>query len=320
MKKMNKYNLENEPLPVPQVCFSLASLCNKKIITLFIFLLFFILFIIFFLKFFKHDSPKQQITTIKYQYSAPWNKELFDNYFKTAKTVPFVGNVKGGIVPHHLLAGDIPASFFAYLSKQKPSVVVILSPNHFSTGNYSIISTLRDWQTPYGIVLSQTDIIKELEQNIILRIDETAIKEEHGLYSLIPFIKKSLPQATVVAIMIKDKTDVKYLDNLIAQINKVLPSDSVIIASIDFSHYMTVKQAIANDAISQEAIKNFNYDKVLKLNLDSPSSLYVLLKLMEKSNAKKIGYEISGNSAQYLHNPLPNDTVSYYSPYFVKSN
>lgn len=42
----------------------------------------------------------------------------------------FAGQVVGGIVPHHLLAGKMIAEFFQYISQDPPDTVIIVAPNH----------------------------------------------------------------------------------------------------------------------------------------------------------------------------------------------
>ncbi len=275
------------------------------------------LVLIYFLTSNMDRARRNSLTAAIYQYAAPWDKNLYDKFYASAKIIDHIGVVKGGIVPHHLLAGDIDATFFNYIVWQQPSIIVLLSPNHFSNGRSKVIASARDWQTVYGVLSSANKIITQLADSGALTIDEVAIKEEHGLYSLMPFIKKSLPNTTVIPIMLKDKTDKKTLDNLVEQIYKLAPSDAVIVASIDFSHYKTKKEAVISDAVSREAIKNFDFKALNWLEIDSTSSLYVLLKLLEKAEAKQIAYDIQSDSTNYLHNPNPKETVSYYSPYFV---
>jgi len=268
-------------------------------------------------------SPKDfSSSTVKtgpeYQYAAPWDKDQFDTYFSQAKEVPDIGEVKGGIIPHHLTAGYIPATFFNYLSKQEPSVIVILGPNHFGRGGANAISTLRDWQTPYGITETDKKIVGRLAEKGIIKIDEGSLKEEHSLYSVIPFIKKSLPGTKVVPIMLAYKTDTEKLDRIIAELLPLLPSDAVIVGSIDFSHYQALPVANFHDEMSRLVIKNFDFERIDKLEIDSTPSLYVVLKLMQNFGAQKVGYELSDNSANILRDPTIKETTSYYSPYFTK--
>ena len=144
------------------------------------------------------------------------NKIQFENFYKQIINAPDIGDVRGGIVPHHLLAGYITATFFNYLSEQKPSTVVLMGPNHFESGSDSIIVSARDWQTSFGAVAAAKNIIDELNYKKVLSIDEKAIDGEHSLANIMPFIAKSLPNTKVLPMMIYSKTSTKKMDRLIA--------------------------------------------------------------------------------------------------------
>ena len=53
--------------------------------------------------------------------------------------------VRGMVVPHHLLAEKLIQEAFTRIASQAPSVVVLLSPNHFAAGKGPFIATNRVW-------------------------------------------------------------------------------------------------------------------------------------------------------------------------------
>ena len=257
----------------------------------------------------------QKPENTEYQYSAPWDKELYNSFYENLSEIELKEDVKGGIVPHHLVAGFMPATFFNSLQKQNPSTIVLLGPNHFGRGHGKVITTNRDWKTPYGIVKTNRKLIKDFS---VVSIEEEVIKEEHSLYSLIPFIKISLPKTEVVALALRSDLNEEEMNSLVKELLQTLPKDTVIISSIDFSHYQTLPVANFHDEISIGIIKNFDYERLNKLEIDSVPSLYVLLKLMESYNTQKIIHEEHSNSAIITGNSSTKETTSYYSPYFVE--
>lgn len=262
-------------------------------------------------------NEKEVEENAEYQYAAPWDKDFFDLMYKNIKDVPDIGEVKGGIVPHHLLAGYMDATMFDYLAKQKPSTVLIIGPNHFSRGNGApIISTGRNWQTVYGKVETDKKLLKKLGD--IIAIDEEAIKEEHSVYGLIPFVKKSLPKASVLPLILRNDMDEETTKKLVEKLIEVLPSDAVILASIDFSHYQTLPVGNLHDEVTINVIETFDYNRFEKLEIDSVPSLKVLMKLMENFGTQKIGFALHDNSAMLVHNADALNNTSYYSPYFIK--
>ena len=290
------------------------------------------LFLLFFLLFFLGcgSTPpivplsQSQISTStptlpekKFQFTGPWEPLLFESFYTSLYPVPKnIPAIKGGIVPHHLLAGAIDASFFQTISVQNPSVIVVIGPNHFGRGQGEIISTERNWKTPFGEVETNQDIVRILTKEKIVTINEDVMKEEHSTYTIIPFIRYSLKHSTVVPLIVQPNASTSTMDHLVDTLAKNLPPDAVVVGSIDFSHYKTLTLANQNDEKTIQAIHDFSYDTIPTLDVDSPQSIYAILKLMEIFDAKKIVHEIHSNSAIITHDVSAKETTSYYSPYF----
>ncbi|OGH71381.1 MAG: AmmeMemoRadiSam system protein B [Candidatus Magasanikbacteria bacterium RIFCSPLOWO2_01_FULL_43_20b] len=237
----------------------------------------------------------------QYQYSAPWDKKMFESFYQSRKDVGEVGEVKGAIIPHHLLSGYMPATLFDYLKKQNPSTIVLVGPNHFGRGYSNIITSDRDWKTPFGIIKTDHNLISVISGRQLVGVDESTMKEEHSIYPLVSFIAKSLPDAKVVPIILKNNTKNQEMDELVRVLEKELPKDAVVISSIDFSHYQPAPVSAFHDELSEAVIKNFDFSRLSKLEIDSIPSLYVLLRLMEKFGAQKPVYEMYDNPGQTSH-------------------
>ena len=177
----------------------------------------------------KHVVSKQKERV--FHYSAPWDKELLDMWDK-GKGEVFQSDtpIKGGIVPHHLVSGHTIAAFFSALIPQDPSTIILIGPSHFTRGQKRVFTTMRDWKTPYGVVEVDEDVIVALKKRGLITIDEDVIKEEHSIYSVIPFINKSLPDATVVPIIVEQGVDLGTLDTLITALIDQVPKDAVFVS------------------------------------------------------------------------------------------
>jgi len=255
---------------------------------------------------------------IKYHYTAPWNKDFFDKLYKDIKIEENLDEIKGGIIPHHLLAGYLDASFFENLKQQNPSTIVILGPNHFYKGRGKIISSEYYWHTPYGDLATNNEIIDNLQNKKIVSIEESVINDEHSIYSILPFIKKSLPESQVLPFIFKGDINEEQMDNFVSSLLEVVPFDTVFVSSIDFSHYQTWSVANFHDELSIDVIKSFDFASLNKLEIDSVPSLYILLKIMEKNKTQKMVLEKHDNSAQMIGDMSADNITSYYSPYFAK--
>ncbi|OGG02271.1 AmmeMemoRadiSam system protein B [Candidatus Gottesmanbacteria bacterium RBG_16_37_8] len=64
-------------------------------------------------------------------------------------------------------------------------------------------------------------------------------------------------------------------------------AETVLLASVDFSHYLPLKEADENDRQTLTLIKNYSYAEILNLGskfVDSPGSIVTLLKFSQKKH------------------------------------
>ena len=227
--------------------------------------------------------------------------------------------VAGGIVPHHLLASDMIADFFKRLSIQKPDTIILLGPNHPEAGNFKALSSLHDWQTPFGLLKSRRGAVNTFLDRNLVKIDEDVLAQEHSVAGIMPFIKYYLPDATVVPVIISGTMDSREAEMLAEALNGTMTENTVIVSSVDFSHYLPADQAAKNDELTLDLIKQFDYQSIFRLGngyLDSPPSIAILLMSMEKINASKVELLQHANSADFLENQEGKGITSYFSLIF----
>lgn len=238
-----------------------------------------------------------------------------------------VGNapILGGIIPHHLLADKIIASFFQTVTSNNPDieVVILIAPNHNRIGASQIHTGLWDWETPFGILQTETSIVTQLTSEYDAGTSFKLLQEEHSISSLIPYVKYFLPSSEIVPILLHGNFG---LYNSIALgeklINLVYGKSYIIIASIDFSHYLPVETADKMDQITLEAIKSQDLTALSRMSndhLDSPPSIIALLSAMEKAEAKSMKILDHSNSAR-IAGEKSDSTTSYFSIVFSKKH
>ena len=152
------------------------------------------------------------------------------------EVIPADKKIAGAVVPHHLLAGELIEEIFALLKRENPSTLIVVGPNHDNAGEEALTSAW-GWQTPYGVVEADQNLIERLSQVYPLQIDDEACGKEHALGNIMPYIEYYLPQAKVVPIMLHHDLSLEEantLGNLIAQ---EAGEGTVLVASVDFSHY-----------------------------------------------------------------------------------
>src|SRR5680860_120290 len=226
------------------------------------------------------DSKPDQPVSAQYT-----DGTLFLSAIKQNETEPSSEIISGLIVPHHLLAKDIIAATFAYASRGNYQNIVLLSPDHFMAGQKEISVTERDFSTIFGTLTTDKETTHKLKELSFVGEGDFFYRE-HGLGAQLPFIKYYFPNTKIIAITFKPTTSRDKLDKVLAVLEKNLPSNSLIIQSTDFSHYLSPTQAELEDTESITMINSGDAAQAFYLgqpaNLDSTAALYVQVSLQKK--------------------------------------
>jgi AmmeMemoRadiSam system protein B len=203
------------------------------------------------------------------------------------------------------------------IKNQKPSVVVLISPNHFSAGHGKIISTLNSWATPYGQLDTNQRIINQLQTSGFVSLESDPFVKEHGIGNLAGFIKKTFPKASLVPIILKDSLSAEDSTDLAAALAEILPEDSLIIASLDMSHYLTADIAASHDQATIATLTSGDSQTVSRLDTDSRPALRLLLSYNELKKSQKFNLLRNTNSSLIAQQPASKNVTSYISGYFT---
>lgn len=225
--------------------------------------------------------------------------EFFNNSF-SEKSAADQKNF-GAIVNHHLLGASLIADTLQNTATDASRTVVLISPNHFDRGAANILTATSTWQTPYGNL--------DAADTLALPTDPTTLQQEHGIFNVLPFIKKINPHAKIFPLIIKDKTPTAEIKKLAEQLAE-LPSDTLFIGSFDFSHELVPIAARLHNQTALAAIANFDLAATARLDIDSRPGLALLLQVMQERGAT---WQLvkNTNSAELLQKPDITDTVSY---------
>ena len=239
-----------------------------------------------------------------------------DFYDEAYKNLPSLEKLEfqplAGIVPHHLLVKNWLAAYFDNLKSFSYDTVVIISPNHFQAGQAEFISSDTSWQTPYGEVKADRELNKSLLSELsFVKNDFKALDGEHGVSGLLPFIKKTWPKAKVMPVIIDVNSkpeNIKALADFLSAQNADnswfwSKKKTLVLASIDFSHYQTLSVANFHDDVSQAVINNLAFSKAKSLEIDSPPALEAVLRYAASTDEVSPVLAAHTNSSQLLDNP-----------------
>lgn len=222
--------------------------------------------------------------------------DYFDDIYNQAAYVPeILPQTRGITLPHHLVAAPFIASVVEQFSKQDITRVIVIGPDHLRRARVGAVTSDYDWNTAYGILSADTEAVARLLDASVVTRDDSTLDAEHSIAALVSFFKKSLPDARIVPILVNDRLK----DSVADELARALPMDShtLVVASVDFSHYLPRSVADFHDETSMAALGRFAYDDLPQLEIDSPQSLRVFLKAMEQEKAQHMQLLAHSNSA-----------------------
>ncbi len=193
------------------------------------------------------------------------------------------------IVPHHLIAARPMASLFSTLPKVK--YIIILSPDHFSQGETSFTVPGHDLCTASTKQpnCAGGKIADELIQSIVehvtsTRREDTAFTREHGVYTLIPFLRRTQPEARIIPVILKHGATKEELESLSTKLFQLMLTypNMLLLSSIDMSHYQTQEVADFHDRLTQSIIDHLDLGRVKTAEIDSPETLSVTITLAQR--------------------------------------
>ncbi|OGH88344.1 MAG: AmmeMemoRadiSam system protein B [Candidatus Magasanikbacteria bacterium RIFOXYC2_FULL_42_28] len=248
----------------------------------------------------------------------PNDKDLFETLFKYSQPIADLSSAPvSAVLPHHLVAGSYEIGMLEAVSKKiTPAVVVIVSPNHFNTGRGKIITALEPWQTPFGILETNQKIIGKLADAGVM-VDDPAIANEHGVGALVSLVKKIWPNTKLVPIIVKNERNFQEIDKVAELLNKILPKNSLVLASVDFSHYLPLTVSNWHDELSINVLETGDYNRLERMEIDSQNSIRLLLKYNELKGAQNFTLAHHTNSADIIKNSELAETTSHVMGYFV---
>ena len=247
-----------------------------------------------------------------------WEPALFAVATKASEDVgPPEKTITGALVPHHLLPSTLTAEIFKKISYQEPKTIILLGPNHYELGTHKILSSKLGWETTLGPVTVEQGTLDQLEKKGLVHYDDAVLVNEHAIGGLIPFIKLYTPQATVIPLILSKSLTMEELRTLSGALQEFLDRETVLVASVDCSHYQTQAVAEQHDEEILEMMRAKNYPALLSLTsafVDSPSTLSLFLLTME---ARGLDFQVinHSNSGRLQQRPYQ-EVTSYFTLLF----
>ena len=243
----------------------------------------------------------------------PGNKEELagkvDDFLANVKKSDIKGRVFAIIVPHagYEYSGQIAAYSFKQLEGTDFKKIIIISPSHYVSFDGMSVYNKGAFETPLGII----KIDKELADKIMAKdkrfifYPEAHLKE-HAIEVELPFLQKMYKDKDFKIVPITmgnpEADDIRILSDTLYD---VMDKDTLLIISVDLSHYYPYDKAVELDTNSTSAIEHLDAQKMLKdinshnSEIDAPIAVLGMITLANRYNAKAkiIKYANSGDVA-----------------------
>jgi poly-gamma-glutamate synthesis protein (capsule biosynthesis protein) len=165
---------------------------------------------------------------------------------------------------------------------------------------------------------ADNEIITNLCSDNQIFSDINSFRGEHGIYVLVPFIKKFFPNAKIIPLVLN--MGIKA-DDFVALGKKLQNKNSILIVSSDFSHEASAQTASIQDKKSVEIFKNLSQKNFDGLNNDCKQCIAVLqgflgdknyaFNLIDNKNSSDFGPSTGSGQAA---------VTSYVSGYWAPKN
>ncbi len=176
-------------------------------------------------------------------------------------------NIIGGIVPHagYIYSAYQAVHFFeiAKNSKDKFDTVFIINPNHNSLHPEIALDENDCWETPLG----KAEIDKDFYSELGFEKSEMTHKYEHSGEVILPLLQYFFDydfKIVPVTISTQSVDNAVKVANAVYSANKKIGKHILIIASSDFSHFLSPHEGKQRDDMVIKEILNFNTREVYK--------------------------------------------------------
>lgn len=206
------------------------------------------------------------------------------------------------IAPHHLLVGEKNIEFLHKFADELDQKAILILPNHHELGGKKFITSTQDYEFWY-----QYD-------HSIFSANDVVLDQEESLDTWNQIKRRAQVNLDLKPLLISNYVDLSQLALLEDILIKLIHENYLIIASIDFSHYLSYQQANYHDELTKKIVNDYDLTKILTLDnnyVDSNRILYLMVSLAQQQSWA-INWIWHGNSAE--KNPLVDDhnTTSYY--------
>lgn len=230
------------------------------------------------------------------------------------------------VVPHHAVASEAIAEGIARIAqtRHKVGTVIVLAPDHFGKCPTLLCTSTGRFSTFFGDVVIDDMRVGKLTRNKLVT-HSSLFAGEHGVFTIVPFIKHYLPKAAVIPLVVSVKNTEWSEDRIdVADLLERLLEDeaTALVISTDFSHYLPVAESERKDAETRRVLCSHKLEDIRKLDnpsqSDCPLCLWVGMTLATGEQTPHPFVFSHTNSARLLKDETVAETTSHFGIVFAE--
>ncbi len=220
-------------------------------------------------------------------------------------------NVKAIIVPHagYMYSGQTAACAFRQIKSNINKVIILGTAHHYSLTGACVID-YDAYDSPLGKVNLSPEVKNLLKEENIACIP-AADEREHSIEIEIPFLQRVLKDFSIIPVIV-GRIDPGEFASLL---EKYSDDKTLIVCSVDLSHFHSYNSAVKLDKYSLDSILNLNAEAINEAEIDSPWAVMSLIELAKRKNwkTKLLDYKNSGDIIKDKSSVVGYGAVAFYS-------
>lgn len=165
------------------------------------------------------------------------------------------------IVPHHdIVANERAEMIRSIASRIEGRRVILISPNHYDSGEAAFQVRGQDFSTRFGEVQIDEDLYAYALSSGASEYP-ISFEAEHGVKTVLPDLARYIDEP-ILPVIINDVVDQAEIDAFLGGLRDYC-ADCVLIASADFSHYQPFQISELHDRHTIRALRRLDSDAIL---------------------------------------------------------
>lgn len=252
--------------------------------------------------------------------------EQVDSFLSNAKKSDVKGKIIALVAPHagYEYSGQVAAYSFKQLEGTGFKKIIIISPSHYVSFDGMSVYNKGSFETPLGIIK-----IDEGLANKIMAKDKRFIfypeahQKEHAIEVELPFLQRVYKDKDFKIVPITmgnpEAGDIRILSDALYD---VMDKDTLLIISVDLSHYYPYDTAVKLDTNAADNIEKLDGQKMMEdinshnAEIDAPIAVLAMIMFANRSGAKAslIKYANSGDVTGDKSRVVGYSSVIVYAP------